>query len=140
MAPNRAMDSVSQGPGLVPSLTGLEDTAIKSHIKVVVRIRPENEAERESGFSLAVKPLDGHVLVFDPNEQQSPEFFHRQRRRGRDFMKKKNKDLRYAFDRVFDNRSGNFEIYENTTKRILDGLLDGYNCSGIIDSHCFGQV
>merc|ERR1719347_892058 len=37
--------------------------------------------------------------------------------------------MQFAFDRVFGNESSNQEVYENTTLGILDGLLEGYNCS-----------
>ena len=34
------------------------------------------------------------------------------------------------FDHVFDEQCSNLDVYENTTRCILDGVLDGYNCSG----------
>lgn len=44
-------------------------------------------------------------------------------------MSKKHKDLRFAFDRVFDETSTQVDIFEHTTKSIIDGVLDGINCS-----------
>ena len=79
--------------------------------------------------------MDEYMLVFDPKEQQSPDFYHGRRRRGRNMLKKANKDVRFAFDHVFDEDVPNQYVYENTTKGILDGLLDGYNCSGMHDHH-----
>ncbi len=37
-----------------------------SSMKVVVRVRPESEAELRSSCQCVVKVLDEHVLVFDP--------------------------------------------------------------------------
>lgn len=37
-----------------------------SSMKVVVRVRPESEAELRSSCHCVVKVLDEHVLVFDP--------------------------------------------------------------------------
>ena len=102
----------------------------KSNVKVVVRIRPENGMEKSGNFRIVVKAMNEHVLVFDPNEQSSPEYGYRHRHQRRDIRKRQNKDLKFAFDYVFDPDSVNHEIYQQTTKKILDSFLEGYNCSG----------
>ena len=43
-------------------------------MKVVVRVRPENEAELRGSFPCSVKTLDEHVLVFDPSPDGAPSF------------------------------------------------------------------
>ena len=108
-----------------------EEIPTTSNVKVVVRVRPENVHEIEGGYNTAVQVMDENVLIFDPKEEQGEEFFHGKRRRGRDLTKRNNKDLRYAFDRVFGQGVNNRDIYDHTTKLILDGLLNGYNCSGM---------
>ncbi len=45
-----------------------------SNFKVCVRIRPENEREHIGNHNICVKPLDDHVLVFDPKPDATPEF------------------------------------------------------------------
>ena len=70
------------------------------------------------------------MLVFDPKEQSSPDYYHRKRRQGRDMFKKANRDIRFAFDQVYGMDTTNEEVYERTTKTALDALLDGFNCSG----------
>lgn len=101
-----------------------------SNMKVVVRIRPENEVEIRSNCETVVKALDDHVLVFDPKEDNHPQFERPDVvRKRRPFLSKKHKDLRFAFDRVFDETSTQKDVFENTTKTIIDGLLDGINCS-----------
>lgn len=42
-----------------------------SSMKVVVRVRPESEAELRSSSQCVVKVLDEHVLVFDPAGNRS---------------------------------------------------------------------
>ena len=101
-----------------------------SNMKVVVRVRPENEMEMRSNCETVVKVLDDHVLVFDPNEDNTPEFQenHNKRKR-RALLSRKRRDLRFAFDRVFDENSQQVDVFKHTTKSVLDGLLDGVNCS-----------
>lgn len=50
-------------------------------------------------------------------------------RRLRPLLTKKHKDLRFAFDHVFDETSTQTEVFHHTTHSIIDGVLDGINCS-----------
>lgn len=40
---------------------------------------------------------------------------------------KKVKDMRFGFDRVFDETATQDEVYEATTRSLLDSVLDGFN-------------
>lgn len=42
---------------------------------------------------------------------------------------KKVKDQVFAFDRVFDDNTTQTDVYEGTTKALLDSVLDGYNAT-----------
>ena len=42
---------------------------------------------------------------------------------------KKVKDQVFAFDRIFDQNATQTEVYEGTTKGLLDSVLDGYNAT-----------
>lgn len=44
--------------------------------------------------------------------------------------KKMNKDMLFEFDEVFDENIANNEIYEATTRNMVQSLFEGYNCSG----------
>ncbi len=74
-----------------------------------------------------VKPMDQKVLVFDPPDNNpltrlynnSP-LAHGARR---------SKDVRYAFDRVFDSTASQNDVFAETCKPLLDGILNGYNAS-----------
>ncbi|GAC76520.1 kinesin-like protein [Moesziomyces antarcticus T-34] len=74
-----------------------------------------------------VKPMDQKVLVFDPPDTNpltrllnSNPLAHGNRR---------NKDVRYAFDRVFDSTASQTDVFSETCKPLLDGILNGYNAS-----------
>ena len=54
--------------------THTHDTHALIHPQVVVRIRPENEAEASSGAPTVARVLDSHVLVFDPTPENIPSF------------------------------------------------------------------
>ncbi|XP_066439327.1 kinesin-like protein KIF18A isoform X2 [Eleutherodactylus coqui] len=97
-----------------------------SHVRVVVRVRPPNEREKLANFTSVVQVVDKHILVFDPKVEEV-NFFHGRSVASRDITKRKNKDLKFVFDCVFDENSNQQEVYEQTTRIVLDGVLNGYN-------------
>lgn len=42
---------------------------------------------------------------------------------------KRVKDQTFAFDKVFDENTSQADVYESTTKNLLDSVLDGYNAT-----------
>ena len=105
-----------------------------SCVKVVVRVRPLNETELAKGAKQCVRPMDDHVLVFDPDEEsESVGFLANTTRNGRKrkhcVLQRRARDLRFIFDRVLDKNASNQEVFEHTTQSITDGVLDGYNCT-----------
>uniref|UniRef100_A0A8C7XXR1 Kinesin-like protein n=1 Tax=Oryzias sinensis TaxID=183150 RepID=A0A8C7XXR1_9TELE len=99
-----------------------------SHVKVVVRVRPTNDSEKRENFRNVVQVVDNHMLIFDPKEENLS-CFGPQRVRNRNINKRANKDLKFVFDRVFDENSTQVEVFENTTKGVLDGVMNGFNCT-----------
>ena len=59
-APLECEQQREEGPLYAMTVNG------NSSMKVVVRVRPENEAELRSSCHCVVRVLDEHVLVFDP--------------------------------------------------------------------------
>lgn len=110
-------------------MTPAKEEDVCSHVKVVVRVRPENEKEKQGSFSRVVRVIDQHVLVFDPKEEEVS-FFNRKRLTHRDINKRQRKDLKFMFDAIFDDSSSQLEVFEHTTKNLIDGFLNGYNCTG----------
>ncbi|XP_076011963.1 kinesin-like protein KIF18A [Genypterus blacodes] len=97
-----------------------------SHVKVVVRVRPDNDSEKSDQYRNVVQVVDNHMLIFDPKEEQMACFGSR---RGRNINKRANKDLKFVFDHVFGENSTQIDIFENTTKGILDSVMNGFNCT-----------
>lgn len=74
-----------------------------------------------------VQVMDDHVLIFDPKDPDVSRAFEQ-----RGFLPpgaKRYKDQRYTFDRVFDEHARQIDVFENTTKPLLDGLLNGFNAT-----------
>jgi kinesin family protein 18/19 len=98
----------------------------KDNILVTVRVRPEHPMERTAKFRNIIRVLDKNVLSFDPPGPQDEDaetggFFGNSTRRC--------KDIKYAFDRIFDETCSQLEVYEGTTKFLIDGVLNGYNAT-----------
>ncbi|XP_049896194.1 kinesin-like protein KIF18A isoform X2 [Epinephelus moara] len=99
-----------------------------SHVKVVVRVRPPNESEKRENCQNVVQVVDNHMLIFDPKEEDTS-CFGSQRLRNRNINKRANKDLKFVFDHVFGEDSTQDDIFESTTKGVLDGVMNGFNCT-----------
>ncbi|XP_018321785.1 kinesin-like protein KIF18A [Agrilus planipennis] len=98
-------------------------------ICVVVRVRPPNANEQGDNFRKIIKVVSDEMLIFDPKEENDPFFYHGVQQKGRDLLKKANKNLQFHFDRVFGFEATNAEVFEKSTKSLIDKLMDGYNCS-----------
>ncbi|XP_065611490.1 kinesin-like protein KIF18A [Cyrtonyx montezumae] len=109
-------------------MSAAQENEVYSHMKVVVRVRPENQKEKDGNFAKVVHVVDQHMLIFDPKEEEFS-FFHGKKLTRRDVTKRINKDLKFVFDAVFTETSTQSEVFEHTTKSVLDGFLNGYNCT-----------
>ncbi|XP_078103467.1 kinesin-like protein KIF18A isoform X2 [Sander vitreus] len=98
-----------------------------SHVKVVVRVRPTSDSEKLENRNV-VQVVDNHMLIFDPKEEDIS-CFGSQRVQRRNINKRANKDLKFVFDHVFGENSTQVDIFESTTKGVLDGLMNGFNCT-----------
>ncbi|CAL7950935.1 unnamed protein product [Xylocopa violacea] len=98
-------------------------------IKVIVRVRPQNEREQQNNCKTVIKVVDDKMLIFDPKEEENPFFYHGVAQKSRDLLKKQNKELQFIFDKIFDMPSNNTDVFEGSTKDLICNLLDGYNCS-----------
>ncbi|XP_014678184.1 PREDICTED: kinesin-like protein KIF3A [Priapulus caudatus] len=81
------------------------------NVKVVVRCRPLNEKEKQTGFKEIVKveQVQGRVTVSTPNSSagEPPKVF--------------------TFDTVFGPDAKQVDIYNQTARPIVDSVLEGYN-------------
>ncbi|NXL43672.1 KI18A protein, partial [Podilymbus podiceps] len=109
-------------------MSAAKEDDVCNHVKVVVRVRPESQKEKDGNFNKVVHVVDRHILVFDPKEEEVS-FFHGKRVTHRDINKRKKKDLKFVFDAVFAESSSQLEVFEHTTKSVIEGFLNGYNCT-----------
>lgn len=100
-----------------------------SNMKVVVRVRPANNMEIAKQSSTSVRVMDERMLVFDPKDDSIDYLSSSRRRKQPQFLARRARDLRFMFDRVFDHDSSNRDVFEDTTKTIVEGVLGGYNCT-----------
>jgi kinesin family protein 18/19 len=90
-------------------------------ILVAVRTRPLNSKEMNISNFETLKILDGKLVVlldpmneFDPNDP---------------FRNNRNKERQYAFDFAFDKHDTTHDVYDRTTRILLDGIQSGYNAT-----------
>ncbi|CAB0005653.1 unnamed protein product [Nesidiocoris tenuis] len=93
------------------------------------RIRP---TESHINLKTILRVETETALVFDPTEDSEPFFFRGTAQKTRDLNKRVNKNMLFEFNRVFDETSTNKEVFEQTMKKVVKPVLEGYNSSGII--------
>ncbi|XP_067850188.1 kinesin-like protein KIF18A isoform X2 [Heptranchias perlo] len=98
-----------------------------NHVKVFIRVRPENSREQNGRHRKVVHVVDEHMLVFDPKVEEI-NFFYGHKVQRHALNKRENKDLKFVFDRVFDDDSSQSDIFVET-KSILESVFNGYNCT-----------
>ncbi|XP_050541845.1 kinesin-like protein KIF18A isoform X2 [Daktulosphaira vitifoliae] len=103
-------------------------TAQEEQMRVFVRIKPL-VYEDGNPKPKTIKVRNEYALIFDPKQDETPFFFHGVKQNPRDISKKQHKSIKYDFHRVFGPESTNEDIYNESTKDLLDKLLNGYNCS-----------
>ncbi|TVY83481.1 Kinesin-like protein [Lachnellula suecica] len=78
------------------------------------------------GIRPVIKVLDDKCLIFDPPEDNP---IHKFSRSVVSNMGKRVKDQQFAFDRVFDENTTQGEVYEATTRGLMDSVMEGYNAT-----------
>lgn len=92
----------------------------QSNILVAVRVRPLLLKEVQAGCRQIVRVLDNRVvLLLDPGPSSQDDVLRLKRSR----------EKRYAFDYAFDEQTDQRCVYANTTKFLIDGVLQGYNAT-----------
>lgn len=103
--------------------------APSANIRVVIRIRPPNSKETGDNYRSIVKCREANSLIFDPEQEDTPFFYHGVKQRRRDLLKKQHKNIQFVYDRVFPEAATNEEVFCYTTRDLIDILMDGCNCS-----------
>ena len=93
-----------------------------SNILVSVRVRPLSKKELDYDTRCLVHVLDPNLVVLlDPSAEITlPEDSFRQNR---------SREKQYAFDLAFDPSSTQGQIFEKTTKFLIEGVASGYNAT-----------
>jgi hypothetical protein len=100
----------------------IEPNRSNTNFTVTVRIRPLTATEELQSPNPTISVFDEQVLIFDPSQARANRY-----RKGIADHHKRTKETRYAFDRVFGMNSTQTEVFEHTTKPLIDGVLDGIN-------------
>ncbi|KAF2737654.1 kinesin-domain-containing protein [Polyplosphaeria fusca] len=79
----------------------------------------------QKGIRPVIKVVDEKCLIFDPPEDNPVQRFARSVVP----QGKRVKDQTFGFDRVFDEGTTQGDVYEATTKTLLDSVLEGYNAT-----------
>ncbi|XP_064015720.1 kinesin-like protein KIF18B isoform X4 [Pogoniulus pusillus] len=93
-------------------------------VAVMVRVRPPAAGERAAQQPL-LRVVDHKTLVFDPEGlggASGPALPARG-------TKHPGKQQKFVFDRVFGEQATQEEVFQHTTRDMVDTVLDGYNCS-----------
>lgn len=123
-----ALGKLKTSTALAPSKSG-STLNMAANIKVVVRVRPLNEKEKDLNNRVVIDVVDDKMLVFDPKEEMRPFFYQGVQQPNKNFLKRANKELKFVFDHVCGQNASNQDVFEMTTKDILASLMEGYNCS-----------
>ena len=113
--------------GTVDSASGPAMTA-RDRVRVAVRVRPASLTEKCGMYKDMVKVVDGSMLVFDPDQTADGRCIARgseglgRRRIGL----RRAKNLRYAYDQVFDADVGTEIVFEQTTRPLIEYVCAGY--------------
>lgn len=87
-------------------------------------MRPPNEDElTKSDFSIA-KVIDDRCISLEVSSSQTA---NNSKRKGLNNFRLK--DSAFTFDHVFGEDSTSAEIYEDTTKLLINEVLNGFNCT-----------
>lgn len=100
-----------------------------TNIRVVIRVRPFNRQELEQNQRNIIRVLDNSNLIFDPEDDQEEFFYHGVKQNHRDMTKRVRKKMNMEYDDIFDWDANNPEIFEVSTKPLIESLMQGYNCS-----------
>lgn len=86
----------------------------------------ETEKFKPLGIRNIINVVDDKMLIFDPPETNPLNRMHQKVFRS---PNSRIREHRFVFDRLFDMNATQQEVFENTTKPLLDSILDGFNAT-----------
>ncbi|KAF8592357.1 kinesin-domain-containing protein [Ramaria rubella] len=106
----------------LPEASSFDDSSFRGEGNLATARKSNN-----SPLSHILRVTDERLLVFDPPDEDTARAF-----KERGFLPpgtKRYKDRRFLFDRVFDMEAQQGDVFEETTKPLLNGLFDGFNAT-----------
>ena len=89
-------------------------------ILVCVRCRPLSQLEHQLSSYETIRIMDNKmVILMDPIEYNGPTTV----------FKNRNREQTYAFDYAFDKDTSQNVVFENSTKFLIEGVVNGYNAT-----------
>ena len=90
------------------------------NILVCVRCRPLSFSEKQLSSNETIRIMDNKMVVLiDPIEYNGPT----------KIFKNRSREQTYAFDFAFDKNCSQYTVFENSTKFLIDGVVNGYNAT-----------
>ena len=90
------------------------------NILVCVRCRPLSLSEKQLSTNETIRIMDNKMVVLiDPIEYNAP----------KNVFKNRSREQTYAFDYAFDKDCNQYTVFENSTKFLIDGVVNGYNAT-----------
>ena len=90
------------------------------NILVCVRCRPLSSLEYQLSAYETIRIMDNKMVVLmDPIEYNGPNTI----------FKNRSREQTYAFDFAFDKNSTQTTVFENSTKFLIEGVVNGYNAT-----------
>lgn len=86
---------------------------------VAVRIRPLKSEEKAKGSFRITQPIDNKMMTLQEPDAGKNDHLRQNR----------NKDKQFMFDRLFGEDSTQKEVYEETTKVLVEDVLKGFNAT-----------
>ena len=90
------------------------------NILVCIRCRPLSSSEKQLSSNETIRIMDSKMVVLiDPIEYNGPT----------KIFKNRSREQTYAFDFAFDKNCSQYTVFENSTKFLIDGVVNGYNAT-----------
>lgn len=87
----------------------------------------QDKQELPDGIRKIINVVDDKMLIFDPPETNPT--LKLQKNAFPNAFRPRMRDYRFVFDRLFDEHATQADVYESTTKPLLDSILDGFNAT-----------
>ena len=86
---------------------------------VSIRVRPLFSKEKRAGHKTILKTIENKYLLLLNPDRREKEFL----------VTRHDRSQQYAFDNVFGEKSGTYQVYKGTARHLVPSILNGYNAT-----------